>query len=62
VNRNITISGTDPTNPRSPGDIGERLAQMERDLKAMFEESGRLMMFAGFPASELDDVRYRMSL
>lgn len=47
MNTNITISGTDPTNPRCAGHIAERLTQMERDLKAMYEEAGRLCVFAG---------------
>lgn len=43
----ITISGTDPTNPRCAGDIAARLEQIERDTKAMADEAGRLMLFAG---------------
>lgn len=45
--KTITISGTDPTNPHSAGDICERLAQIKRDTDAMATEAGRLYMSAG---------------
>lgn len=44
---NITVSGTDPTNPRCMAHIVTRLEQIERDTAAMRQEAGRLMMFAG---------------
>lgn len=46
MDKTIVISGTDPGNPRCAGHIEERLAQMERDLAAMYGEAGRLWMFA----------------
>lgn len=46
MDKTIVISGTDPTNPRCAAHIDERLAQMERDLAAMYQEAGRLMVFS----------------
>lgn len=47
LTRNIHISGTDPTNPKSAGDIVERLTDMYRSVASMHEELGRLEVYAG---------------
>lgn len=47
MNRNIVISGTDPTNPKTAGEIVDRLQQMQATLDAMHTEAGRLEVYAG---------------
>lgn len=42
----ITISGTDPTNPKRAGDIVIRLDHIRATLDAMHTELGRLQVYA----------------
>lgn len=55
MSRNVVISGTDPTNPRSVADILARLEQIERDAAAMANEAGRLSLYVGFTRDVLLD-------
>lgn len=47
LNSSITISGTDPSNPKSAGEIVDRLLKLRGYLVAMDYEIGRLEMYAG---------------
>lgn len=47
LSKDIRISGTDPTNPKSAADIVDRLVDMHAQLARIHEELGRLQAYAG---------------
>lgn len=49
LDKNVTISGADPQNIRTPGHAILRLAQIKRDVAAMHEEVGRINHLIGLP-------------
>lgn len=47
LDQTVRISGTDPSNPKTPRQIVERLEAVRAGLANMHEEVGRLQAFAG---------------
>lgn len=54
----ITISGTDPNNPKSAQHIVDRLKQIERDVFAMRDEARRLAVQSGAVMEVMRDQGY----
>jgi hypothetical protein len=59
MSRQIVISGTDPTNPKTAGEIADRLDGMRVAMARMYTEMRRLEIFAG---SIRDVLHYEQSM
>jgi hypothetical protein len=56
----VTISGTDPTNPRCLADVLDELAAMRREVEALAYRARQLTMFTGTVRDVLLDQRVPM--